>query len=186
MFVNCYHSGGCLFRSFLPDCSGLTILSDSLRSLALGSASGKVCRYFSKPLGTGVGVEYLLLMSNIYYILSVYFNSNSTKKVLRCTYLVIFPISFVVNYDLTPLRDAFNYVMSRPSRLKARLNTLSLALSWALWCICCTQVMLCIEPRLKSVWDTMECERDGFSDVFDGARETHWESVSHLILSIIP
>ena len=32
-----------------------------------------------------------------------------------------------------------------------------------------------IEPTLKSMWNTMECERDSFS----GARETHRECVSH-------
>ena len=36
--------------------------------------------------------------------------------------------------------------------LKARLNTLSLALSWPLWsCLCCTHVILLgVEPRLKA------------------------------------
>ena len=38
------------------------------------------------------------------------------------------------------------------SSLKARLNILSLALSWALWyCLCCTHVIFnCVEPPLKA------------------------------------
>ena len=40
--------------------------------------------------------------------------------------------------------------------LKARLNTLSLALPWALWyCFCCTHVIFNrVEPPLKARWNT--------------------------------
>ena len=39
----------------------------------------------------------------------------------------------------------------------ARLNTLSLALSWALWCcLCCTHVIFNrVEPPLKAMWNTL-------------------------------
>ena len=30
-------------------------------------------------------------------------------------------------------------------------------------------------------WNTMECERDSLSGVFSGAKETHWERVSHTL-----
>ena len=29
------------------------------------------------------------------------------------------------------------------------------------------------------MWNTMECKRDSFSGALGGARETHWEYVSH-------
>ena len=40
--------------------------------------------------------------------------------------------------------------------LKARLNILSLALSWALWCcLCCTHLIFNrVEPPLKAMWNT--------------------------------
>ena len=53
--------------------------------------------------------------------------------------------------------------------LKARLNILSLALSWALWCcLCCTHaILLCVEPPLKimalsnSILDSRYVEQTG-------------------------
>ena len=34
---------------------------------------------------------------------------------------------------------------------------------------------------LKSMWNTMECERDSSSGALGGARETHWERISHAL-----
>ena len=39
--------------------------------------------------------------------------------------------------------------------------------------------------RLKSMWNTMECKRDSFSSALGGARETHWERVSHALNTLI-
>ena len=34
---------------------------------------------------------------------------------------------------------------------------------------------------IKSMWNTIECKRDGFSGALGGARKTHWERVSHAL-----
>ena len=36
---------------------------------------------------------------------------------------------------------------------------------------------------IKSMWNTMKCKRDSFSGVLGGAKETHWERVSHALKS---
>ena len=33
----------------------------------------------------------------------------------------------------------------------------------------------------KTMWNTMECKRDSFSGAVGGARETHWDRVSHAL-----
>ena len=42
-------------------------------------------------------------------------------------------------------------------------------------------ISLYLKLLLKSMWNTMECERDGFSGAFGGATETRWERVSHAL-----
>ena len=44
-----------------------------------------------------------------------------------------------------------------------------------------TNSLALLSYDVKSMWNTMECKRDGFSGALGGARETHWECVSHAL-----
>ena len=35
--------------------------------------------------------------------------------------------------------------------------------------------------NIQSMWNTMDAKRDNFSGALGGARETHWERVSHAL-----
>ena len=59
--------------------------------------------------------------------------------------------------------------------LKIGKSTISMALIFDRGCVRISYYPL----RIKSMWNTMKCKKDSFSGALGGARETHWECVSH-------
>ena len=103
MFRDVFKLLSLAWMSLLKFHFGLTALSNSFKSLALSSAGGKVCRYFSKSLGTGVGV-------NTYVYIYIYVCVYTIYIYCRCISTEGWFLNFFVNFFETEknIRIYFN------------------------------------------------------------------------------